>query len=62
MLESDFMTCVAAGKLHERWYDREDKVRLEVVRAVCEAAADNIQAVPQMVSWRYTSRAAVMTI
>lgn len=37
-----------AGKLHERWYDREDKVRLEVVRAVCEAAADNIQAVPQM--------------
>ena len=35
--------------LHERFHDKEEKVRLEVVRAVCEAAAESIKIVPQMV-------------
>ena len=39
-------------RLHERFYDREERVRLEVVKAVCEAAADNFDAVPKQV--RYT--------
>lgn len=36
-------------RLHERFYDREERVRLEVVKAVCEAAADNFDAVPKQV-------------
>ena len=39
----------AALHLHERFYDREERVRLEVVKAVCEAAADNFEAVPKQV-------------
>lgn len=38
------------AQLHDRFHDRDDKVRLEVVKAVCEAAADNLKAVPQLVS------------
>ena len=37
-------------RLHERFYDREERVRLEVVKAVCEAAADSFDAVPKQVS------------
>ena len=39
----------ATLRLHERFYDREERVRLEVVKAVCEAAADNFDAVPKQV-------------
>lgn len=37
-------------RLHERFYDREERVRLEVVKAVCEAATDNFDTIPQQVS------------
>lgn len=40
----------AAQQLHDRFYDREERVRLEVVKTVCEAAADNFDAVPKQVS------------
>lgn len=39
-------------KLHERFYDKEEKVRLEVVKAVCEAASDDFDCIPEMV-WTY---------
>ena len=38
--------------LHERFHDRDDKVRMESVKVVSEAAADNLTAVPQTVSSR----------
>ena len=41
-------------RLHERFYDREERVRMEVVKAVCEAAADNFDAVPKQVSDMFT--------
>ena len=45
------MPCLDAfsAKLHERFHDPEESVRLEVVHAVCEAAADSLEAVPKMV-------------
>lgn len=39
-----------AQHLHERFHDREEKVRMESVTVVSEAAADNLKAVPQSVS------------
>ena len=39
-----------AQHLHERFHDREEKVRMESVKVVSEAAADNPKAVPQTVS------------
>lgn len=36
-----------AQHLHERFHDREEKVRMESVTVVSEAAADNLKAVPQ---------------
>lgn len=41
----------ATMRLHERFYDREERVRLEVVKAVCETAADNFDAVPKQVDF-----------
>ena len=32
-------------KLHERFYDKEERVRLEVVKAVCDVAAENFEVV-----------------
>ena len=40
---------ISPDKLHERFYDKEEKVRLEVVKAVCEAAADDFDSIPDMV-------------
>lgn len=37
------------AKLHIRFYDKEERVRMEVVKAVCEAAAQNFELVPKMV-------------
>ena len=37
------------ARLQERFHDKEEKVRMEVVRAISEAAADNMQAIPQSV-------------
>ena len=39
--------------LHERIYDKDEKVRLESVKVVSEAAADCLKSVPQTVSWSY---------
>ena len=39
-----------AQHLHERFHDREEKVRMESVKVVSEAAADNPKVVPQTVS------------
>ena len=39
-----------AQHLHERFHDREEKVRMESVKVVSEAAADNPKTVPQAVS------------
>ncbi len=36
-------------KLHERFYDREERVRMEVVKVVCEVANLNFEAVPKTV-------------
>lgn len=36
-------------KLHDRFYDREERVRMEVVKTVCEAAAENFDAIPKTV-------------
>jgi len=44
------------AKLLERFYDKEEKVRMEVVKAISEAASDNMQSVPDSV--RYGVRAA----
>ena len=37
-------------KLHDRFYDREERVRIEVVKAVCAAASENFEAIPKIVS------------
>ena len=36
-------------KLHDRFYDREERVRMEVVKSVCEVAAENFEAIPKIV-------------
>ena len=46
-----------AARLQERFHDKEEKVRMEVVRAISEAAADNIQAIPQSVRCLYAQSA-----
>lgn len=38
-----------AEKLQDRFYDREERVRMEVVKMVCETAAENFDAVPKTV-------------
>lgn len=38
-------------KLHDRFYDKEERVRMEVVKSVCEVAAENFDAVPKIVSF-----------
>ncbi len=37
-------------KLHDRFYDKEERVRMEVVKSVCEVAAENFEVVPKIVS------------
>jgi len=39
------------AKLLERFYDKEEKVRMEVVKAISEAASDNMQSVPDSVRY-----------
>lgn len=39
-----------AQHLHERFHDKDEKVRMESVKVVSEAAADNSKSVPKMVS------------
>ena len=39
-----------AGKLHERFFDKDEKVRLGVVKVVCDAADENFTSVPKLVS------------
>ena len=39
-----------AHHLHERFHDKDEKVRMESVKVVSEAAADSPKAVPQSVS------------
>ena len=36
-------------KLHDRFYDKEERVRMEVVKAVCEVAAENFEIIPKIV-------------
>ena len=50
--------CGCAVKLHDRFYDKEERVRMEVVKTVCEVAAENFDAIPKAVSmfrvvWRH---------
>lgn len=45
------------ARLQERLHDKEEKVRMEVVRAISEAAADNMQAIPQSVRCSYIQSA-----
>eukprot|EP00731_Ephydatia_muelleri_P031203 Em0022g717a len=37
-----------SAKLHERFHDPEESVRLETVHAVCEAAAESLEAIPKL--------------
>ena len=41
----------ALAKLHESFYDKEEKVRLEVVTSVCEAAAEKYEVISQVVCY-----------
>lgn len=41
-----------AQHLHDRFHDKDEKVRMESVKVVSEAAADNSKAVPKAVSSR----------
>lgn len=36
-------------KLHDRFYDKEEKVRTAVVKTVCEVAGENLDALPKTV-------------
>lgn len=36
-------------KLHDRFYDKEERVRMEVVKAVCAVGTDNFEAIPKIV-------------
>lgn len=38
-----------AVRLLERFHDKEERVRMEVVKAVCDTAAENFEAVPKKV-------------
>ena len=38
-----------SAKLHERFHDPEESVRQETVHAVCEAAAESLEAIPKLV-------------
>ena len=49
-----------ARHLHERFHDREEKVRMETVKVVSEAAADDAGAVPQGVSVRMGAASATL--
>ena len=40
-----------AQHLHERFHDKDERVRMESVKVVSEAAADSLTSVPQSVSW-----------
>lgn len=37
-----------ASVLHDRFYDKEERVRMEVIKAMCEVASENFEAVPKI--------------
>jgi len=42
--------CIFAERLCQRALDPDEQIRLEVVRTICEAAAENLSCVPDMVN------------
>ena len=49
-----WVLCVFIAKLHESFYDKEEKVRQEAVTSVCEAAAEKYDIISQTVGSTHT--------
>ena len=43
--------CILADRVHERFHDTDEKVRLGAVVSVCEAAAEKIDVIPTKVCY-----------
>ena len=45
--------CIRIEKLKQREFDPDEQIRQEVVKTICETAAENITCVPDMVNYLY---------
>ena len=46
----NYIVCLHSEKIKQREFDPDEQIRQEVVKTICEAAAESITCLPDMVS------------